>query len=121
MVRPLPPVGKSAVDSETRADSANAFYAIGNHAAMGISPFGVERQADASTWPLGQAYGLLAQAAPEILEAQAKGGIKAVSLDTQHPAESVKLGNYTFAFSVIRMRMPPPDAGNQQATRRTPS
>jgi hypothetical protein len=31
-------------------------------------------------------------AAPEILEAQAKGAIKAVSLDAQHPAETVKLG-----------------------------
>jgi len=88
---------------ETRADAANAFYAIGNHAAMGISPFGIERQADAST-PLAQAYGLLAQAALQILDAQAQGAIKAVSLDAQHPAETVKLGNYTFAFSMGRMR-----------------
>jgi hypothetical protein len=88
---------------ETREDAANAFYAIGNHAAMGISPFGIERRSDATT-PLAQAYGLLAQATPEILEAQAKGAIKAVSLDAQHPAETVKLGNYTFAFSMGRMR-----------------
>ncbi len=92
---------------ETRGDAANAFYAIGNHAAMGISPFGIERQADAAT-PLAQAYGLLAQAAPEILEAQAKGTIKAVSLNAQHPTESVQLGNYTLAFSVGRMRRPAP-------------
>jgi hypothetical protein len=98
---------------ETRGDAANAFYAIGNHAAMGISPFGIERQADAST-PLAQAYGLLAQAAPEILEAQAKGVIKAVSLNAQHPTETVKLGNYSLAFSMGRMRgpaPPPPAAG----------
>ncbi len=108
---------------ETRGDAANAFYAIGNHAAMGISPFGIERQADAST-PFAQAYGLLAQAAPEILEAQAKGAIKAVSLNAQHPSEMVKLGNYTFAFSMGRMRQPPPPAtaapaaggGNAQAS-----
>jgi hypothetical protein len=101
---------------ETRGDAANAFYAIGNHAAMGISPFGIERQADAST-PLAQAYGLLAQAAPEILEAQAKGAIKAVSLNAQHPAETVKLGNYTLAFSMGRMRGPAPAAGtNAQAS-----
>jgi hypothetical protein len=98
---------------ETRGDAANAFYAIGNHAAMGISPFGIERQADAST-PLAQAYGLLAQAAPEILEAQAEGVIKAVSLNAQHPTETVKLGNYSLAFSMGRMRgpaPPPPAAG----------
>ena len=99
---------------ETRGDAANAFYAIGNHAAMGISPFGIERQADAST-PLAQAYGLLAQAAPEILEAQATGAIKAVSLNAQHPTETVKLGNYSLAFSMGRMRgpaPPPPAAGS---------
>jgi hypothetical protein len=101
---------------ETRGDAANAFYAIGNHAAMGISPFGIERQADAST-PLAEAYGLLAQAAPEILEAQAKGNIKAVSLNAQHPTETVKLGNYSFAFSMGRMRGPAPAAGgNAQAS-----
>jgi hypothetical protein len=101
---------------ETRGDAANAFYAIGNHAAMGISPFGIERQADAAT-PLAEAYGLLAQAAPEILEAQAKGAIKAVSLNAQHPTETVKLGNYSFAFSMGRMRGPAPaTGGNAQAS-----
>jgi hypothetical protein len=95
---------------ETRGDAANAFYAIGNHAAMGISPFGIERGADAGT-PLAQAYGLLAEAAPEILEAQAKGTIKAVSLNAQHPAETVQLGKYSLAFSMGRMRQPAPAPG----------
>jgi len=102
---------------ETRGDAANAFYAIGNHASMGISPFGVERQADATT-SLAQAYGLLAQAAPEILDAQAKGSIKAVTLNAEHPMETVQLGNYTLAFSTLRMRMPPPTpaGGNAQTS-----
>jgi hypothetical protein len=91
---------------ETRGDAANAFYAIGNHASLGISPFGIERQADAGT-PLAQAYGLLGQAAPEILEAQAKGAIKALSLNAQHPTESMQLGDYTFVFSMGRSRRPP--------------
>src|SRR5271157_6204457 len=85
---------------------------------MGISPFGVERSADAST-PLAQAYGLLAQAAPEILEAQAKGTINAVSLNAGHPTETVQLGGYTLAFSMLRMRQPPPPAaagGNPQTS-----
>jgi hypothetical protein len=92
---------------ETRGDPANAFFAIGNHAAMGISPFGIERQADAST-PLAQAYGLLAQAAPQILQAQASGAIKAVLLNAQHSTETVQLGNYTFNFAMGRLRQPPP-------------
>ena len=94
---------------ETRGDAANLFTAVGNHAAMGFSPFGIERQTDATT-PLAQAYGLLAEAAPEILEAQAKGTIKAVLLNAQHPAETVQLGNYSFAFSVGRARQPAPPA-----------
>jgi hypothetical protein len=94
---------------ETRGDAANLFTAIGNHAAIGFSPFGIERQADATT-PLAQAYALLAQAAPEVLEAQAKGTIKAVSLNAQHPAETVQLGNYSFAFSMGRSRQPVPPA-----------
>jgi len=104
---------------ETRGDAANAFFAIGNHRSMGISPFGIERQAD-STTPLAQAYGLLAQAAPEILEAQAKGAIKAVTLNAQHTTETVQLGNYTFSFSITRMRQPPPAStpagGNPQTS-----
>jgi hypothetical protein len=103
---------------ETRGDAANAFYAIANHAAMGISPFGIERQADAAT-PLAQAYGLLAQAAPLILEAQAKGAIKAVTLNAQHTEETVQLGNYTLAFSMARTRQPasaPPAGGNAQTS-----
>jgi hypothetical protein len=92
---------------ETRADPANAFFAIGNHAAMGISPFGIERQADAST-PLAQAYGLLAQAAPMILEAQARGMIRAVMLNARHATETVQLGRYTLAFSVAKMWHPEP-------------
>jgi hypothetical protein len=94
---------------ETRGDAANLFTAIGNHAAIGFSPFGIERQADATT-PLAQAYALLTQAAPEVLEAQAKGAIKAVTLSAQHPAETVQLGNYSFAFSMGRSRQPAPPA-----------
>ncbi|MGA2272580.1 MAG: DUF5597 domain-containing protein [Bryobacteraceae bacterium] len=99
---------------ETRAEPSNAFYAIGNHS-MGISPFGVERQADATT-PLAQAYGLLAQAAPLILEAQAKGTIRGVTLNAEHPTETVQLGNYSLAFSMGRMRQPAPmpAGGNAQ-------
>jgi hypothetical protein len=80
---------------------------------MGISPFGVERSADAAT-PYARAYEVLAQAAPVILEAQAKGAIAAVVLTAASPAQTVQLGNYTFDFAMGRMRgpaAPPPAAG----------
>jgi hypothetical protein len=101
---------------ETRADAANAFYAIGKHAAMGITPFGIERSADAST-PYAKAYDVLAQAAPAILEAQAKGAIAAVMLNAAAPAQSVKMGNYTLDFTMGRGRRPPaPTPGAGAAT-----
>ena len=90
---------------ETSQNAANAFYAIGKHMAMGISPFGVERGADAST-PYAKAYDALAQAAPVILETQAKGTIAAVVLTAAAPTQTVQLGNYTFDFSMGRMRGP---------------
>jgi len=71
---------------ETRGDAANAFYAIGNHAAMGISPFGIERQADAND-ALGCGVRIAGPGGPRILEAQAQGKINAVSLDARHPAK----------------------------------
>jgi len=94
---------------ETRGDAANAFYAIGKHAAMGISPFAIERAADAST-PYAKAYDALAQAAPAILEAQAKGTIGAVVLTADNPTQSLRLGNYTLEFAIGRMRRPPAPA-----------
>jgi hypothetical protein len=93
---------------ETRADAANAFYAIGKHAALGVSPFGIERNADPGT-PYAKAYDALAQAAPLILEAQGKGTIGVVTLNTENPAQSLKLGNYSLDFRMGRTpRAPAP-------------
>ncbi len=91
---------------ETRTDAANAFYAIGKHAAMGVSPFAVERGADAGT-PYARAYETLEQLAPLILDAQAKGTIDVVTLANADAAESLKMGDYSFDFRVGRMRRPP--------------
>jgi hypothetical protein len=82
---------------ETSSNGANAFYAIGKHAAMGISPFGIERGADAGT-PYAKAYDALAQVAPLILEAQAKGTIDVAVLNDATPAQSLKMGAYSLDF-----------------------
>ncbi|HYW48387.1 MAG TPA: DUF5597 domain-containing protein [Bryobacteraceae bacterium] len=91
---------------ETRADAANAFYAIGKHAAMGISPFAIERSAGAAT-PYARAYEALAQAAPAILKAQSENAIGAVVLTADKPAQSLPLGSYTLDFAIGRARRPP--------------
>jgi len=95
---------------ETGSNAANAFYAIGKHAAMGISPFGVERGADAGT-PYAKAYDALSQAAPLILEAQAKGTIDVAVLTDANPAQSLKMGAYSLDFKAgggRRGGAPPP-------------
>lgn len=80
---------------ESRGDlggAANAYYAIGQHAAIGYSPFGIDNTArllvqrpgpDAKVpekledLPLSQAYETLTQLTPLILEHQGKGTIAA--------------------------------------------
>ncbi len=80
---------------ETRGGAdgaANVFYAVGNHNAMGFSPFGI----DFSDSPeLGASYGVLSELAPLILEAQARGTIAGVVLEALTPSQKVRVGNYT--------------------------
>jgi hypothetical protein len=86
---------------ETRADAANAFYAVGQLNAQMFSPFGIERQ-PAGDNPLAQAYGVLAQFAPLILEHQGKGTMKAAILEAGAAPQKVQLGNYVFDLAVGR-------------------
>ncbi|MEP6675460.1 MAG: DUF5597 domain-containing protein [Ferruginibacter sp.] len=75
--------------------AANAFYAIGNHDAIGYSPFGIDNKVEMpAETPLAKAYNILAQLSQPILEAQAKDAIKAVSLDKTDSTQSFELGGY---------------------------
>ena len=99
--------------------AANAFYSIGQHAAIGYSPFGVnnvERWGEVRPGsdtptptaiehvPLAEAYGLLAQMTPLILDAQAKGTIGAARLNTQQQKDDISLGNYVVHVGLQRNR-----------------
>jgi beta-galactosidase GanA len=88
---------------ETRDDPANAFYAIGQLNAQMFSPFGIERQVKEDC-PLAQAYDVLGQLAPLIMEHQSKGTIKAVLLEASWGPQQVQLGNYVFEFTMSRGR-----------------
>ncbi len=110
---------------ESRGDAggvANAFYAIGQHASIGYSPFGIDNTGrlvvlrpdlgasaptDLENLPLAKGYSILKQLTPLILEHQAKGTIAAVSLDTKHQTEDVALGNYTLNLDLRRNRRNP--------------
>lgn len=84
---------------EARPDVINAFYAIGQYAALGFSPFGVEDEIPAPgndhVSPLAQGYAVLAQLAPQILESQGHSTIAGIWLDQTNSTRTVQLGNYT--------------------------
>ena len=111
-------------NSDTRG-AANAFYAIGQHASIGYSPFGIDNisqlmrsgpdssqpgsqpQTDVEALPFSVAYKMLAELAPTILEHQAKGTIAAAWLNHEHPDQQVKLGGYILNVGLTRNRRTP--------------
>jgi beta-galactosidase GanA len=84
---------------------ANAFYAIGEHDAIGVSPFSIESIRDPASSPLTEAYALLKGLAPLILEHQGRGTMVGVrppvgfdgTVDTA--SARVDLGDYALTVS----------------------
>ncbi len=82
---------------ETRggsAGAANVFYALGEHAGLGFSPFAIESEIDPKG-DLALSYGLLAKLAPMIAQHQADGSIHAFILNQEHPSVDLILSAYT--------------------------
>ncbi len=111
---------------ESRGDAggvANAFYAIGQHASLGYSPFGIDNlgrlvtlrpdpgapapTTELENLPLAKGYAMLKQLTPLILEHQTKSTLAAVSLGAKHESEDVALGNYTLNVDLRRNRRNP--------------
>ena len=61
---------------EARANIANLFWAVGHHAALGYSPFGIEDLSDNK--PLAQAYALLGGLTPLLMKLQMEGKVMTV-------------------------------------------
>ena len=96
--------------------AANAFYAIGQHNAIGYSSMGIgelqrltafrasdagpQVPTDVENLPLPAAYATLAQLAPLVLEHQAKGTIAGAWLNKDHPETQIELGGYTLKVSL---------------------
>lgn len=76
------------------------FYAIGQHDAIGTSPFAVDSIPNPETAPLGRSYGILAQLAPLILEHQGKGEMVGFLLDKEHPSVKAELKGYELQVSL---------------------
>lgn len=73
--------------------AADAFYAIGQHDAMGFCPFAIE-SIDPMGHRLTRAYDLLTQLTPVIVEKQGKGMMAGISAERDRPETKVKFGEY---------------------------
>ncbi len=96
--RPDNPLFIPEIVRETRTCSA-VFHALGRHDAIGFAPFGMESLPDFSE-ELGKAYAVLAQIAPTVLEHQGRGVIGGALLDKDHPAQTLRVGDYTLALGI---------------------
>ena len=83
------------------ADGArNVFYAIGQHDAVGTSPFAVDSMENLKDAPLGKSYAILEQLSPTILKHQGMGEMAGFLLDKEHPAVKTTLGGYDLEISL---------------------
>ena len=82
---------------ETRGGTpgaANVFYALGEEAGFGFSPFAIEDETDPKS-DLAQSYGLLAQLTPLLAEHQAAGDVHGFVLDKNHTSVDFTINGYT--------------------------
>ena len=77
----------------------NAFYAIGEHEAIGISPFAIDGENSANAH-LSRGYTVLSQLSPLILEHQGKGAMIGFLLDEEHPLIKRELGGYELEITL---------------------
>jgi hypothetical protein len=81
---------------ESRNSPANYLYAIGKHAALGVSPFGVEDAATEGQFP--RLYKLLGGFSAQLAAWQAAGKVTGVLVDGDQP-ETVSLGGYKITIA----------------------
>ncbi len=96
-------------------DAVNALYAIGQHDAIGFSPFSIESLDEVTSKSLTDSYDLLQQLAPLILEYQGKGlmaGLLPGGVEQRLP-QQVRLGDYRLNITYERPT-PSPGAQNLQ-------
>lgn len=83
------------------ADGArNVFYAIGQHSAIGTSPFAIDSLPDPQDSPLAKSYAALHKVAPLILQHQGKDAMVGFLLDETNPSVTRELGEYELTISL---------------------
>lgn len=87
---------------ETRggaAGAANVFYALGEEAGFGFSPFGIETEAG-ETDPLAESYKAVEAVMPMLLEHQAAGDVHGFVLNREHGSVDFTMDGYTLHVSL---------------------
>ena len=82
---------------ETRggdAGAANVFYALGEEAGLGFSPFGIDDEMDPKG-ALAASYNMIATLTPMMLEHQSAGDLHGFVLDRSHPSVDFTVSGYT--------------------------
>jgi hypothetical protein len=110
--------GNPLLIPETGPFVGNLFWAVGHHAALGWSPFGVVENLEPGG-QLGEAYKLLSAMMPQLTQWQAEGKVDAILVVDAEEAKPLSLGNVkvSLARKVRRpMAGPPPAAAEQAST-----
>ncbi len=82
------------------AGARNVFYAIGQHDAIGVSPFAVDAIETPKDSALSHSYEALRQMAPLVLAHQGKGEMAGFVLDEDHPQVVREMGGYELEISL---------------------
>ena len=100
--------------------AVNAFYAIGQHDAIGFSPFSIESIQNPEGSPLAQGYATLRQLAPLILEKQGRALMAGFLPEgpEQRAPQQARLGSYTLNITYER---PSPPSSEPSRTSDAPS
>jgi len=85
---------------EARDQVGNLFWAIGHHAALGWSPFGIEDLN--SNGQVAQAYESLSEMLPQLAEWQAAGRVEGFLVGDGERQEAIRLGGYKITLSKVR-------------------
>jgi hypothetical protein len=78
----------------------NLFYALGEHNAMGTSPFAVDSIPNPKESELARSYAAIAQVAPIILQHQGKREMAGFVLNKEQPSVIKELGGYELEVSL---------------------
>jgi Domain of unknown function (DUF5597)/Glycosyl hydrolases family 35 len=84
----------------TEDGARNVFYAIGQHDAIGTSPFAVDSLPDPAETPLARSYAALAPLGSLIAASQGQGALAGFLLDLAHPKVTRQLGGYELEIAL---------------------